>query len=145
MIFLTIWKNFFVAKSHMGTLLEWIFFTQKKKSVSVSGIFGRTNQKCFQYDQRPSYIILWKEGNFCKSNSYGHTMVLSSIYRDFFVFVRIDWKWSKMAINQIASSLVVPNYSDWSKSLIAILIRVCIIQNTPLLTLLPNYGQISKF
>ena len=144
MIFLTIWKNFFVAKSHMGTLLECFFFT-KKKSVSVSGIFGRTNQKCFQYDQRPSYIILWKEGNFCKSNSYGHTMVLSSIYRDFFVFVRIDWKWSKLAINQIASSLVVPNYSDWSKSLIAILIRVCIIQNTPLLTLLPNYGQISKF
>ena len=28
----------------------------KKKSVSVSGIFGRTNQKCFQYDQRPSFI-----------------------------------------------------------------------------------------
>ena len=116
-MFLTIWKkNFFVAKSHMGTLLEWIFFTQKK-SVSVSGIFGRTNQKCFQYDQRPSYIILWKEGNFCKSNSYGHAMVLSSIYRDFFVFVRIDWKWSKLAINQIASSLVVWKNSDWPKSL----------------------------
>ena len=47
MIFLTIWKkNFFVAKSHMGTLLEW-FFLHKKKSVCVSGIFGRTNQKCF--------------------------------------------------------------------------------------------------
>ena len=92
MMFLTIWKkNFFFAKSHMGTLLEWFFFTQKK-SVSISGIFGHTNQKCFQYDQRPSYIILWKEGNFCKSNSYGHTMVLSSIYRDFFIFLRMDWK-----------------------------------------------------
>ena len=34
MIFLTIWKNFFVAKSHMGTLLEWIFFTQKKNQLA---------------------------------------------------------------------------------------------------------------
>ena len=44
-IFLRIWKNnLLVAKSHMGTLLDWFFFTHKKQnSVGVWVIFGRTN------------------------------------------------------------------------------------------------------
>ena len=83
-------EELFCCQKSYGNTTRMNFFYTKKKSVSASGIFGRTNQKCFQYDQRPSYIILWKEGNFYKSNSYGHKMVLSSIYRDFFVFVRID-------------------------------------------------------
>ena len=38
----------------MGTPLD---FTHKKKPVTGLGIFGRSDQKLFQYDQRPFYMI----------------------------------------------------------------------------------------
>ena len=50
----------------MGTPLD---FTHKKKPVTGLGIFGRSDQKLFQYDQRPSYMIRsdWKILIFVKS------------------------------------------------------------------------------
>ena len=61
-------KEFFFPKVILWEQYSNDFFLHtKKKSVSVLGIFGRTKQKCFQCGQRPSYMILWKQGNFCES------------------------------------------------------------------------------
>ena len=63
-------KNFFCDKSHMGTPLQSIFFTHKKFfHGQFPRKFGRTDQKKFQYDQRPSYVLQsdWKILIFVKS------------------------------------------------------------------------------
>ena len=48
-------------------MLMIFFYTQFFFSLTGPGISGPTDQKIFRYDQRPSYIILRKRGNFCES------------------------------------------------------------------------------
>ena len=67
-VFITIKTNyFFCVKSPMGTPLDSIFFyTDFFFSVRVPGPGGYQNENLLRYDQRSSYIILWKLGNFCE-------------------------------------------------------------------------------
>ena len=57
-------SNFQFVKSLLGTLLDWKKMTHKKKSVSTLTRDRYPYKILLQYDQRPSYIILWKRGNF---------------------------------------------------------------------------------
>ena len=72
----------------------------------------------FQYDQRPSYMILWKQGYFYESKLLWTYNGLKFNFERFFrlreIRSKVDRNW---AINQKASSFVVSNNSDWSKSL----------------------------
>ena len=120
MMFSTIWlKNLFFSKSHMekNTRMKF-FYTPKKKSVTDQGIFGRKDQKKIGTIKDLPIWFFWNKAIFVSQNSYGHTMVWRSISSDFFSTSRdsIESR-SKLAINQIASRLVVSNHSDWSKSL----------------------------
>ena len=55
---------FFFAKSPMGIPLDSIFFTQIFFSVTLPSSVRYLNQNLLLYDERPSYLILWKQGNF---------------------------------------------------------------------------------
>ena len=69
MMFSRLWlKNFFFTKSLMGTPLDWSFFTHFfcfqfgfRAHLAVQINFF------FRYDQRSSYMILRKRGNFGES------------------------------------------------------------------------------
>ena len=93
-MFLTIWlKNFFCAKSHMGTPFEWIFFThQKKNQLQVRVYFAVQIKKKFGTIKDLPIWFFGNKGIFVSQTSYGHTMVWSSISSDFFDFERFDRK-----------------------------------------------------
>ena len=93
-MFSTIWpKNFFFAKTPMGTPLDSIFFTHKKifqfrfrahLAVQIKNFFGTIKD-----------IAIWFFGNqgiLVSQNSYGYTMVRSLFSDDFFVFSKGDRK-----------------------------------------------------
>ena len=101
----------------MGTPLDSFFFTQKKYSVSVSGTFGRTDQKFFRYDQRSSKMILWKRGNFGESKllwAYNDSKFISEvIFRLFeieskscFILTRINYHAPELNENQQNGSML---------------------------------------
>ena len=87
--YMIFWKQGNFCESKLLWLyngLKFIFerFSLKKKSVTGSGRFGRTNQKSLRYDQRPSYMILWKQGNFCESKLLWLYNGLKFIFERFF-------------------------------------------------------------
>ena len=50
-------KKIIFVKSLMGKKLDSFFFYTKKKSVTGLGIFRRSDQKIFQYDERSHDMI----------------------------------------------------------------------------------------
>ena len=112
-------EEFFLCQKSYGNTTRFNFFyTQFFFSLRVSGQFGHTNQKKNRYDQRPSKMILWKRWNFW----WNKTLMDMQWFEVHFLAIfssscRSIKSWSKLAINQIASSFVVANNSECSKSL----------------------------
>ena len=80
-------EEFFFAKSHMGPPLDSIFFKQDFFfSGTVSGPGGYPNQNLHRYDERPSYMILLKQGNLCESKLIWAYNGLKFIFERFFRF-----------------------------------------------------------
>ena len=116
MMFLTIWYIFFKIPKIIGK--HYSNDSLKKNSYRL-GHNEITNQNCFQFDQRSSYVILWKQGKiFLVKTLMGiHWSEVDSppIFSSSWESIE---SWSKLPINQIASSLVMSNNCDLSKSLI---------------------------
>ena len=60
-------KFFGCQKSYGNTSRLKNFYTDFFFSVTVPSPWRYPNKNLLQYDQRPTYMILWKQGNFCKS------------------------------------------------------------------------------
>ena len=117
-MFRTIWpKNFLCAKSHMGTPFEWNFSTHKKIfQLQVRAYLGvqikknSVQSKTFLYDSLETREFLWVKTPMGIQWCEVHFQAIFSLLRD------SNESWSKLAINQLASSLVIANDFDWSKS-----------------------------
>ena len=86
------WRIFFVPKVIWEHPSNEFFSHTKKKSVTGSGIFRRTDQKKFGTIKDLPIWFFGNKGIFVSQTSYGHTMVWSSISSDFFDFERFDRK-----------------------------------------------------
>ena len=115
-MFLTIWMKIFFCKSHMGTLFEWDFFTrfffqlQVKPYLAVMIKKKSVWWKTFLYDSLETREFLWVKTPMGIQWFEVQFQAIFSTSRE-----SIESR-SKLAINQITSSLVVSNPSDWSKS-----------------------------
>ena len=80
-------EEFFLCQKSYGNTIRMIFFyTHENFSVTGPGIFGRTDQKKIQYDQRPTHMIFWKQANFCESKLLWAYNDLKFIFRRFIRF-----------------------------------------------------------
>ena len=78
-------EEFFLCQNSYGNTTRFkIFYTQKIFSVTVPGPGRYPNQKLFRYDQRSSYMILGKRGNFGESKLLWACNGLRFIFKRFF-------------------------------------------------------------
>ena len=108
MIFLTIWKkNFFVAKSHMGTLLEWFFLHKKKISLRFRNIWPYKS-KMFRLSKSPSKSC-FKLAIYCVAKL---KPILKNNMNDLWV---LYLKWY-LCINKLLWLTINQKYASYSKA-----------------------------
>ena len=69
--------DFFFAKSHMGTLLEWNFFTQKKIQLAFRAYLAVQIKNVFSTIKDLPIWFFGNKGIFVSQNSYGYTSSFS--------------------------------------------------------------------
>ena len=86
-------EEFFFVKTHMGTPLHSIFLTHKRNiQLQVRAHLAAQIKNCFGTIKELPIWFFGNEGILVSQNSYGHTMVWSSVWSDFFAFARVDQK-----------------------------------------------------
>ena len=107
-------KNLFGwQKSYGNTSRLKTFDTEKKNSVTVSTPGRHQTQKLLQYDERPSYMILWKQGNFCESKLlwvYNDSLVMMMIMMEAKSCGNISQKLLYCSPRYISTYIGTPNF-----------------------------------